>query len=104
MANTALVQVKIEPELKIEVEKYLNDFGLDISTAVRVYFKKIVAEQRIPFRIGRILNKKEPSYVPNEAFAKYLDEAREDIKNDKDILRFSSNDEALSYLKGLMKK
>jgi DNA-damage-inducible protein J len=103
MANTALVQAKIEPELKIEVEKYLNDFGLDISTAIRIFFKKIVQEQRIPFKIGK-LRKKEPSYIPNEEFAKRLDKAIDDIENDRDILHFNSNDEAFTYLKGLMKK
>jgi addiction module RelB/DinJ family antitoxin len=86
------------------VEKYLNEFGLDTSTAIRMFFKKIVAEQRIPFKIGRMLKKKELSYVPDEVFAKYLDEARKDIENDRDILHFNSNDEALSHLKGLMKK
>jgi addiction module RelB/DinJ family antitoxin len=99
MANTALVQAKIEPELKISAEKYLNDFGLDISTAIRIFLKKVVQEEGIPFRIGR----KRESFIPNENFAKYLDEVKDDIKHDIDILRFSDNKEAFDYLERLSK-
>jgi len=99
MANTALVQAKVEPELKAEVEKYLNDFGLDISTAIRIFFKKIVQEEGMPFRIGK---KSKPS-IPNETFAKSLDEAMDDIENDRDILHFGSSDDALAYLKRISK-
>jgi DNA-damage-inducible protein J len=99
MANTALVQAKVEPELKAEVEKYLNDFGLDISTAIRIFFKKIVQEEGIPFKIS----KKRQSFIPNETFAKSLDEAIYDIEKDRDILHFNSNDDALAYLKRISK-
>ena len=99
MANTALVQAKIEPLLKMEVEKYLNDFGLDISTAIRIYFKKIVQEEGMPFRIG----KTKPSFIPNKAFAQSLDRAMDDIENDRDILHFNDNNDALAYLKGISK-
>jgi len=51
MAQTALIQVRVDAELKKEAEALLNDMGLDTSTAVRVFFKQIIAKKSIPFTI-----------------------------------------------------
>ena len=52
MANTALVQAKIDPELKKEAEKRFSRFGLDSATAIRMFFAKVVQTNRIPFTVG----------------------------------------------------
>ncbi len=52
MANTALVQAKIDPKLKKEAEKCFSLFGLDSATAIRVFFSKVVQTNRIPFTVG----------------------------------------------------
>ena len=52
MANTALVQAKIDPELKKEAEKRFSHFGLDSATAIRMFFSKVVQTNRIPFTVG----------------------------------------------------
>jgi addiction module RelB/DinJ family antitoxin len=52
MATTALIQARVEPKLKASSEKLLNSFGLDFSTAIRIYLNKIVQTQSIPFPIG----------------------------------------------------
>ena len=52
MAATALVQAKVEPALKKKAEKCLNDFGLDTSSAIRMFLIKIVQTGQIPFAIG----------------------------------------------------
>jgi DNA-damage-inducible protein J len=49
--NTALVQVRVEPKLKAEVESILNDNGLDIPTAVRMFFTKVRLVQGLPFEV-----------------------------------------------------
>jgi len=54
MAQTALIQVRVDAELKKEAEALLNDLGLDASTAVRVFFKQMIAQKGIPFPISRI--------------------------------------------------
>lgn len=48
MANT-LVQIRIDEKLKDEVSAIYDQLGLDLSTAVRIFFKRTVAEQGIPF-------------------------------------------------------
>ena len=49
--NTALVQARVEPELKEDVESILNDNGLDIPTAIRIFFSKIRKVQGLPFEV-----------------------------------------------------
>ena len=48
MANT-LVQIRVDDKLKDEVSAIYDQLGLDLSTAVRIFFKRTVAEQGIPF-------------------------------------------------------
>lgn len=48
MANS-LVQIRVDNKLKDEVTAIYEQLGLDLSTAVRIFFKRSVAEQGIPF-------------------------------------------------------
>ena len=50
-SNTALIQVRVEPELKEDVEDILNDNGLDIPTAIRMFFAKIRRVRGLPFEV-----------------------------------------------------
>jgi DNA-damage-inducible protein J len=55
LSNSALVQVRVEPDLKEAVDSILAENGLDIPTAVRIYFTKILKVGGIPFDV-RIYN------------------------------------------------
>jgi len=99
MAATATVQAKMDPALKTKAENYFEKFGIDTSTAIRIFFSKVVETGKIPFVIG-IENELD---VLDDELAKSLDEAKENIKNNKDILRFKSNREVFKYLDGLKK-
>jgi DNA-damage-inducible protein J len=50
-SNTALIQVRVEPDLKNDVEGILHDNGLDIPTAIRMFFAKIRRVQGLPFEV-----------------------------------------------------
>ena len=102
MAATALVQAKIEPELKSTVEKFFTEFGMDTSTAIRIFLKKVAQTRSIPFHIG--VEEAEPSYEPTEKFAAFLRKTKEDIKAGRNLIEFKSGEDAISYLKKRMKK
>ena len=51
MSNSALVQVRVDPDLRDAVDSILTDNGLDIPTAVRIYFAKIARVGGIPFDV-----------------------------------------------------
>lgn len=46
---SSLVQIRVDDKLKEEVTAIYDQLGLDLSTAVRIFFKRSVAEQGIPF-------------------------------------------------------
>ena len=51
MGNTALIQVRVEPNLKDEVDTILAENGLDIPTAVRIFLAKVRRVGGIPFDV-----------------------------------------------------
>ena len=97
MRNTALVQSRVPVEIKQSSEKILNDFGLDISTAIRMFLIKVRDTRSIPFTI---------SYT-NDSVSKelsdYLLATKQDIEQDQNILQFANNEEGFKHLERLMK-
>ena len=53
MAKTSSMNIRIEPNLKKQVEEILEDLGMNISDAVTIYFKQIVLTDSIPLQIKR---------------------------------------------------
>jgi len=97
MKNTALVQSKVPLEIKQNSEKILNDFGLDISTAIRMFLIKVTHTQSIPFAIDY-----DNSGMSKE-LSDYLLATKRDIEQDKNVLHFADNQEGFAYLENLMK-
>lgn len=53
MAKTETINIRIEPELKKDVEETLNDLEINIADAVTVFFRQIVMTESIPFVIRK---------------------------------------------------
>ena len=51
MTNTALVQIKVDTETKTNVTSIYESLGLDLPTAVRIFFKKSIAVGGLPFEL-----------------------------------------------------
>ncbi|MBF0500027.1 MAG: type II toxin-antitoxin system RelB/DinJ family antitoxin [Candidatus Riflebacteria bacterium] len=51
MSKTALIQTRIEPDLKSEVEAILQEIGLSTSEAVTIFLKRVKMEHGIPFDV-----------------------------------------------------
>jgi DNA-damage-inducible protein J len=45
------LQIRIPDELREEADQVLDEIGMDMSTAIRVYLKKIVQSRTIPFAL-----------------------------------------------------
>ena len=67
MAKTSSMNIRIEPNLKKQVEEILEDLGMNISDAVTIYFKQIVLTDSIPLQIKRPKFNKETLEAINEA-------------------------------------
>jgi DNA-damage-inducible protein J len=45
------IQVRVDAKLKKDAEKILEEIGLDMPTAIRVFLKKLVKTKRMPFSL-----------------------------------------------------
>jgi DNA-damage-inducible protein J len=53
MAQTSLIQVRVDAELKKQAEELFADLGLDSPSAIRLFLKQAVAKNGIPFPLTR---------------------------------------------------
>ena len=51
MAATAMIHVRVDDEIKTQATETLAMMGLSVSDAVRVFLKRVVVEQAMPFEI-----------------------------------------------------
>lgn len=66
--KTTEVRCRIEPHIKQEAQRILQECGLDISKAIRLMLLKVVEFQGIPFNLSK---------VPNEITARAIQESRD---------------------------
>ena len=45
----SVLQVRVDEELKNQAAEILDTIGIDLSTAVRMFLKKVIIERGIPF-------------------------------------------------------
>ena len=53
MPNNTTLTVRIDPVVKQQAQTILNDLGLDMTSAINVYLKKIIQCEGIPFELRR---------------------------------------------------
>jgi DNA-damage-inducible protein J len=52
MNMTTTIQVRTEAELKRRSEKVLNELGMDLSGAIRVFLNQVVLRGGLPFEVA----------------------------------------------------
>ena len=72
--------INLDPNLKKSAQELFYDLGLDLTTAVTLFLKQAVRQQRIPFEIKRA------AVNPYEALTEYeiltkLEKSRENAEN-----------------------
>lgn len=76
MANkTATIAVRIEPEVKRDVEKIFSTLGLSTAEAVNVFFRHVQLEKGIPFDV-RIPNKETREAIEDSRKGRNLRKAK----------------------------
>jgi len=51
MGTTTMVHVRVDENLKNQAAETLDDIGLSLSDAIRIFLKRVVAEKAIPFEV-----------------------------------------------------
>lgn len=90
MAKTDTLNIRIEPELKKEVEMTLNDLGMNIADAVTIFLKQVVMTDSIPFII------KKPKF--SDEMIEAINEADEMLKNPNKYKSFDNIDDLMEDL------
>lgn len=49
--KTALIQTRVEPDLKAEVERILREIGISTSEAITIFLNRVKMEKGIPFEL-----------------------------------------------------
>ena len=83
--------ISVDAELKKEATKLFQDLGLDFSSAITLFLKQAVREQRIPFTIGR--------NIPNETSMSAIKEVKYMEKHPKEAKTFKDVDSLMEDLK-----
>lgn len=71
MASSTMIHVRINERIKKEAAKTLEEMGLSVSDAVRVFLTRVVAEKQIPFALE----------VPNATTRRAMAEADEMLRS-----------------------
>ena len=86
----ATISVRIDDDLKKGTEEVCNELGLNMSTAVTIFLKKLCREQRIPFEVS-MYNKSTTQAIENALNGMNLskefhnvDELFEDLNDEED--------------------
>ncbi|MBU2632728.1 type II toxin-antitoxin system RelB/DinJ family antitoxin [Patescibacteria group bacterium] len=87
--NTAVINVKTEPEVKHEAQILAKKFGVSLSSLVNAYLKQLVRTKKIEFTLEE---------KPTTHLLSILNLAQEDIKTGKVSPRFKNADDASKWL------
>jgi len=83
-----LVNIRMDEDLKKEMEIVCNDLGINITTAFTIFAKKLTREKRIPFSVSI------DSFYSNENI-KVLENSINEVNNGKVIVKSIEDLEAM---------
>ena len=86
MANSTMLHVRVDEEIKAQATEALAAMGLSVSDAVRILLKRVVSDQAFPLELK----------VPNAQTRAAMEEAR--AKMDARAARFACADALLDDL------
>ena len=55
MAATTMMHIRVDEELKAKAAQTLDELGLSVSDAVRIFLKRVVVEEGLPLNL-KVLN------------------------------------------------
>lgn len=87
--NTAVVNIKIEPDLKEKAQKLASDMGLTLTAVINRYLKDFVTSKKITFYENE---------QPSTYLIKAIKKSKEDIKAGKVSPSFDNAEDAIAWL------
>lgn len=87
--NTAVINIKVEPQVKKSAQKIAYNLGLSLSGLINGYLRQLIRTKTVTFSAAK--------EIPSDYMIESLKEAEEDIKAGR-VVSFRSGKEALNYL------
>lgn len=89
MNQTAVINIKTEPQVKVRAKRLADDLGLSLSGLINAYLKQVIRTKTVTFSASE--------EEPTEYLLKMLAESRKDIKADR-VVSFNNGQDALTHL------
>ncbi|MEK7611158.1 MAG: type II toxin-antitoxin system RelB/DinJ family antitoxin [Patescibacteria group bacterium] len=89
MNQTAIINIKTEPQVKIRARKLADDLGLSLSGLINAYLKQVIRTKTVTFSAS--------DEEPTEYLLQMLAESRRDIKAGR-VISFNGGNAVLGYL------
>jgi len=89
MADTTNLNIRIDRRVKEQADFLFNEFGLNMTTAINMFLRTVIREQRIPFELKMD--------VPNAKTIEAIEEGRK-IARDPNAKGYRSMDELKAAL------
>lgn len=86
--NTAVINVKVEPDIKRKSQKVVEELGLSLSGVINGYLRHLIKTKTVHFSLNE---------QPSGYMLKALKRSDEDIKKGR-VMSFETPKDALSYL------
>lgn len=80
----SLIQARVDSKVKDDAEKIMNQLGISLNEAIRMFLMQVIIHKGIPFKPTL-----KPEYEPNEM----LQQVIADVENEKDLTRYKNTDE-----------
>ncbi|MBI3380175.1 type II toxin-antitoxin system RelB/DinJ family antitoxin [Candidatus Gottesmanbacteria bacterium] len=94
--NTAVINLKVEPQVKKSAQKIAHDLGLTLSGLINGYLKQLIRTKTVTFSTA--------SEIPSDYMREALKEAEEEIKAGRVSSTFTNAKDALGYLDKMIAK
>lgn len=77
------IQIRIDEKTKKDAQKIFSKLGIDMSTAIKIYLKKVIAGQGIPFDVT-VASEKELENITgtSQSAVKFWKNKKDDIYNE----------------------
>ena len=84
------INVRVNADDKKIFEQFCEDVGMNVSTAVNMFIKSVMREQKLPFEVK--------SDISNEIIYQKLKEAEKEMKNTKKRYSISEIEESMNNI------
>lgn len=87
--NTAVINIKIEPDVKTQAQLVARQFGISLSGLINAYLKQLVRTKKVEFTLEE---------EPTENLMRVLMLAKNEIKKGKISPKFTTSQDAIKWL------